>query len=96
MVAAPIEELEARAANLIAAAGVGEVEPTMSVPGAGSAPGATIPSIAIRVAGDHLAALRSCDPPVVARTRDGSTWLDVRTIDPCSDQDVVAALKQCV
>jgi L-seryl-tRNA(Ser) seleniumtransferase len=96
MVAAPIEELEARAANIIAAAGVGEVEPTMSVPGAGSAPGATIPSIAIRVAGDHLAALRSCDPPVVARTRDGSTWLDVRTIDPCSDQDVVAALKQCV
>ncbi len=96
MVAASTDDLEFRAANIIAAAGVGEIEPTLSVPGAGSAPGATIPSIGIRIAGDHLGVLRSCDPPVVARTREGSTWLDLRTIDPRSDQDVSAALKQCV
>ena len=96
MVAVSIDDLEMRAASIIAAAGVGDIAPTMSVPGAGSAPGATIPSVGIRIAGDHLAVLRSCEPPIVARTRDGSTWLDLRTIDPRSDQDVAAALKQCV
>jgi L-seryl-tRNA(Ser) seleniumtransferase len=96
MVAASTDDLELRAANIIAAAGVGEIAPTLSVPGAGSAPGATIPSVGIRIVGDHLVVLRSSDPPVVARTREGSTWLDLRTIDPCSDQDVAAALKQCV
>jgi L-seryl-tRNA(Ser) seleniumtransferase len=96
MVAASRQDLELRATDLIAAAGLGAVEPTLSVPGAGSAPGETIPSIGIRVAGDHLDMLRTCDPPIVARTRDGSTWLDLRTIDPRSDDDVAAALKRCV
>jgi L-seryl-tRNA(Ser) seleniumtransferase len=96
MVAASRQDLERRAADIIAAAGIGEIEPTLSVPGAGSAPGETIPSIGIRVAGDHLDMLRTCDPPIVARTRDGSTWLDLRTIDPRSDDDVAAALKRCV
>ena len=96
MVAASRQDLELRAANIIAAAGIGAIEPTLSVPGAGSAPGETIPSIGIRVAGDHLDVLRTCDPPIVARTRDGSTWLDLRTIDPRTDDDVAAALKRCV
>ncbi len=96
MVAATLEDLELRATRIIAASGVGAIQPTLSVPGAGSAPGETIPSIGIRILGDHLAVLRSSDPPVVARTRDGSTWLDLRTIDPCSDEDVTAALKRCV
>ena len=95
MVAATTNELRARADTIVAAAGVGEVEETQAVPGAGSAPGTTIPSIGIRVAGDRLAVLRSCDPPVVARTRDGGTLLDLRTIDPGSDDAVVAALRRC-
>jgi L-seryl-tRNA(Ser) seleniumtransferase len=74
---------------------VGEVEPTEAVPGAGSAPGTTIPSIGIRVAGDRLALLRSFDPPIVARTRDGSTWVDLRTVEPGSDGAVAAALRRC-
>jgi hypothetical protein len=40
--------------------------------------------------------LRSCDPPIVARARDGSTWLDLRTIDPGSDGAVAAAMRRCV
>ncbi|MEP7114596.1 MAG: L-seryl-tRNA(Sec) selenium transferase, partial [Ilumatobacteraceae bacterium] len=95
MIAATIEDLQIRAAQIIAAAGVGVVEQTQAVPGAGSAPGATIPSIGIRIAGDHLAVLRSCHPPVVARTRDGSTVLDLRTVDPGSDGALAAALRQC-
>ncbi len=95
MVAATTDELQTRAGEIIAAAGVGEIEPTQAIPGAGSAPGTTIPSIGIRIAGDQLAVLRSCVPPVVARTRDGSTLLDLRTVEPGSDGAVAAALRRC-
>ena len=95
MVAATIEDLEIRAREIIAAAGVGAIEPTEAVPGAGSAPGTTIPSIGIRIDGDRLSVLRSNDPPVVARTRDGATLLDLRTVEPGSDGAVVAALRRC-
>ena len=95
MVTATVDDLQQRAGKIVATAGVGEVEPTQAVPGAGSAPGATIPSIGIRIAGDQLALLRSCDPPIVARTRDGATLLDLRTIDPGSDGAVAAALRRC-
>ena len=95
MVAATTDDLHTRAGEIIAAAGVGVIEATEAVPGAGSAPGTTIPSIGIRITGDQLAVLRSCDPPVVARTRDGSTFLDLRTVEPGSDGAVAAALRRC-
>ena len=96
MVAATTDELRARADKTITVAGLGEVVSTQAIPGAGSAPGTTIESIGIRIAGDRLAALRACTPPVIARTRDGGTLIDLRTVDPGSDDDVVAALQQCV
>ena len=70
MAAAPVDELRARAAAIAAATGAEPVA-TDALPGAGSAPGATIPSFGVRLAGDHLAALRAHDPPVIARGRDG-------------------------
>jgi len=96
MATATTDELRTRAETITASAGTGEIVPTQAVPGAGSAPGTTIPSIGIRLSGDQLAVLRSCDPPIVARARDGSTWLDLRTIDPGSDGAVAAAIRQCV
>jgi L-seryl-tRNA(Ser) seleniumtransferase len=95
MVAASTDELRARAGKIVAAANVGEIVPTDAVPGAGSAPGTTIPSVGIRVAGDHQSALRSHTPPIIARTHDGATWLDLRTIDPSNDDDIAAALRRC-
>lgn len=95
MVAVSNNDLRVRAAAIIAAAGTGVIVETQAVPGAGSAPGATIPSIGIRIAGDRLALLRSGDPPIIARTRDGSTWLDLRTVDHGSDAAVAAALRRC-
>jgi L-seryl-tRNA(Ser) seleniumtransferase len=67
-----------------------------SLPGAGSAPGATIPSRGIAIDGDHLAALRSATPPIVARARDGRTYLDLRTVDPADDAHVAGALTTLV
>jgi L-seryl-tRNA(Ser) seleniumtransferase len=95
MASATVDDLRRRAEWIVATAGTGEVDATEAVPGAGSAPGTTIPSIGIRLRGDHLAALRSSDPPIIARARDGSTWLDLRTIDPGSDDAVAAAVRRC-
>ncbi len=69
-----------------------EAVATEALPGAGSAPGATIPSYGVRLAGDHLAALRANDPPVIARARDGVTVLDLRAVEPADDAVVTAAV----
>ena len=63
-----------------------------ALPGAGSAPGITMPSRALAVDGDHLAGLRAAATPVIARTRGGRTFLDLRAVDPLHEPHVVAAL----
>ncbi len=95
MVAASLELLTARGVAIVRRAGVGHIVESEAIPGAGSAPGARIPSVAIRVAGDHLATLRAQRPPVIARTRDGATLLDLRTIHPSDDGHVAHALAAC-
>ena len=89
MVSLSDSSLRSRAERICARAGIGEVVDTEALPGAGSAPGVTIPSAGIVLDGDHLAALRAHTPPVVARTRDDRTFLDLRSVDP-SDDDTVA------
>jgi L-seryl-tRNA(Ser) seleniumtransferase len=88
---APAEKLEARARSIAAACG-GEVLATDALPGAGSAPGATIPSWGIVLAGDHRAALRAHDPPVLARATEGRTILDLRAVEEGDDDVLIAAL----
>jgi L-seryl-tRNA(Ser) seleniumtransferase len=66
-----------------------------SVPGAGSVPGATIPTQLIRIAGnedDIWSRLASCDPPVIGTRRDGFVHLDLRSVLPTDDGHVRAAL----
>ena len=73
----------------------GAVVDAESVPGAGSVPGETIPSPALRLPGRGDAAwkhLVSLDPPIVGRRRDDALMLDLRTVDPADDDLVVAAL----
>jgi L-seryl-tRNA(Ser) seleniumtransferase len=92
MVAQPVAELRDRAEKIAAAAGVGTVTEMQAVPGAGSAPGVTIASCGIVLAGDQLAALRAQATPIVARVREGRTFLDLRSVDPCDDTLVAEAL----
>jgi L-seryl-tRNA(Ser) seleniumtransferase len=96
MVAASLEELTRRAEWVVQTAGAGEVVPSEAVPGAGSAPGTTIPSVAVRLPGDRLSALRGHTPPVVARTRDGATLLDLRSVHPSDDHHLAHAVQACV
>jgi L-seryl-tRNA(Ser) seleniumtransferase len=85
--------LLARAAAVVDSAGIGAVERTDAVVGAGAAPDATVPSAAIAISGDHSEALRAASPlPIVARVHHGRTLIDLRAIDPADDALIVDAL----
>jgi L-seryl-tRNA(Ser) seleniumtransferase len=85
------EDLRRRASAL----GVGECVDTVAVAGAGAVPGLELPSAGVAVTGDHAAALRAHDPPVIARVRDGYTVCDLRAVDPADDPVVAKALLEC-
>jgi L-seryl-tRNA(Ser) seleniumtransferase len=66
-----------------------------SVPGAGSAPGATIPTKLIRIGGDAdrlWSSLAKAPTPVIGTRREGSLYLDLRSVLPLDDAAVRAAL----
>lgn len=92
MVAAPLESLRARAERLVASTGHGEVVATDALPGAGSSPGASMPSVGIALDGDMLAALRAHVPPVVARVEGRRTILDLRSVAPGDDAVLESAI----
>jgi L-seryl-tRNA(Ser) seleniumtransferase len=97
MVATPLDELQRRAERIVAA--VVDVDPTAraapmeALPGAGSAPGVTMPSYGIVLDGDRLASLRDHEPAVIGRSRDGRTMLDLRSVRPDDDAVVVEAIR---
>ncbi len=93
MVTTPVETLRARAEAIVEATGVGAAESMEALPGAGSAPGVTMPSHGVVLDGDGLAALRAHPTPVIARVRDGRTHLDLRTVFPDDDAVVIDALR---
>ena len=73
--------------------GVGEPVSCASVPGGGTLPGVEIPSAGVAVGGDHAAALRARQPPIIARFADGRTVCDLRTVDPADDAHLATALR---
>jgi L-seryl-tRNA(Ser) seleniumtransferase len=89
---APTDALRRRAREVAAAAGGVEVVDCASVAGGGSLPGTEIPSVGVQRAGDHTAALRAWDPPVIARAHDGATLCDLRSVDPADDDVLAKAL----
>jgi L-seryl-tRNA(Ser) seleniumtransferase len=89
MASIPREQLASRA-KAIDAGAIVECE---SLPGAGSLPGVTIPSIGIAVPGDLTASLRSAEPAIIARVREGETVCDLRTVDPRDDAHLATALR---
>jgi L-seryl-tRNA(Ser) seleniumtransferase len=89
MATIPVDELRARAQALDA----GAVVDTVAVAGGGTLPGVEIPSAGIALAGDHAAALRAADPPIIARVQDDTTTLDLRTVEPAQDAHVAATVR---
>ncbi|MCU1400186.1 MAG: selA [Acidimicrobiales bacterium] len=92
MVATPVDVLRQRAAELCASTTGATLEKSTAMPGAGSAPGATMPSVAVVIDGDHLAHFRDRAVPIIGRVRDGRTLLDLRSVHPDDDVLLGAAL----
>ena len=97
MATAGYEELELRHRAVLDDSGAaGTVVAGESVPGAGSVPGETIPSPAIRLdagADEEWMALVAAETPIVGRRRDGALQLDLRTVDPGDDEYVAGVLR---
>ncbi len=94
MAGAPLDALRSRAGALVDAVGAGTVVDTEAIPGAGSAPGAVIPSAGVRLDGDVTTALRRLDRPVVARRIQQATMADLRSVDPADDAALAEAIRR--
>lgn len=104
MLSASVETLRDRAGRLAECAKAQGVQATVvelkSVVGGGTFPGVEIGSYGIRIEADErgvdeLAAdLRDASVPLVGRVENGSFWIDVRTVLPTQDDDVVKLLSQ--
>lgn len=72
------------------------VVPADAYLGGGSAPERPVPGEALAVVGGEalLARLRTGEPPVVGYVRDDRVILDLRTVDPRDDADLLAAVRR--
>ncbi len=99
MAALPDDELEARLAAVLAASAVkGEVREGASVPGAGSVPGATVPSPVLAITAQDpdtvWAQLLAAQPvAVVARREAGQVVIDLRAVAPEDDRLLAEAIR---
>jgi L-seryl-tRNA(Ser) seleniumtransferase len=69
-----------------------EIIDSDALPGAGSAPGVSIPSVAITIKADVVEKLRGYAPPVIARQDRNHTVIDMRSFLSIDDDVVVDAL----
>jgi L-seryl-tRNA(Ser) seleniumtransferase len=89
-------DLEARATAVLVASEVnGHIVVGNSTLGAGSSPGAAIPSPLLEcdVPESVFSDLLRAEPPILTRRQSGRLLIDFRTVDPASDQHVAAALR---
>ena len=102
LLSAPLASLEARARHLVERLRVASLEaeagPGSSLVGGGTYPEVEIPSWTVRVdpaplgADERARRLRLGRPPLVVRVEEGRVVLDLRTVFPEQDADVMAAL----
>jgi hypothetical protein len=92
MATTPVQELATRAERIITSTGVGDSVALDSLIGAGSAPGSTIESHGISLAGDQRAKLRHHATPVIARTVANTTHIDLRSVHPDDDSIIIDAV----
>jgi L-seryl-tRNA(Ser) seleniumtransferase len=97
MTTASIDTLQMRAHDIVsklpsAQASVIRVVETEALPGAGSAPGSSIPSVAISITGDHSVSLRRHDTPVIARIDGAETIIDLRSCSAGDDGIITQAI----
>jgi L-seryl-tRNA(Ser) seleniumtransferase len=91
----PDPEAHGRRVRAVAAALGADVAIVLGYLGGGSAPEAGIPAEAVALPDDDglLARLRDGRPAVIAYQKEGRLVLDLRTVDPEDDHDLVAAVR---
>jgi L-seryl-tRNA(Ser) seleniumtransferase len=102
MLGASLDQLQSRAAHIVSACGAAclrlDIVDGRSAIGGGALPEETLPTRLVRISADGVAAselagrLRGGEPALVGRVEHDAVILDVRTIDPSEDQEVVCAL----
>lgn len=70
------------------------VTETASLVGGGGAPGAELPSRALTLDPELAVPLRTGDPAVVGRTKNGSLILDLRGVEPPRDDALGQAIRR--
>jgi L-seryl-tRNA(Ser) seleniumtransferase len=100
MIAAPLEQVRARAETWRQALGAGEVIPGESTVGGGSLPGETLPTFLLALPArspDRLAErLRQGQPPVIARLQADQVVLDPRSVLPEQDEQLLEVVKSAL
>jgi L-seryl-tRNA(Ser) seleniumtransferase len=93
-----VDSLADRAAAIVAAVGDPRCASVSmsSVPGGGTLPDRTIPSYGVCLAGSFGTALRRFSLPIAARSEQGKTLCDLRTVDPADDAVLIAAITQAL
>jgi L-seryl-tRNA(Ser) seleniumtransferase len=89
------EEMRERAERVRASIPQLELIAGESVAGGGSTPGQTLPTWLLALSGDAVAnerALRANDPPVIGRIENDRLILDLRTVFPEEEEDLLAAI----
>ncbi len=95
MIRASADEIRDRAERLRERLPQLEIIAGESVAGGGSTPGQKLPTWLLALPGDaaaHERALRSGDPPVIARVEDDRLVLDLRTVFPEDEPELIRAL----
>lgn len=92
MVSQTRDSLHRRASAIVKKTQSGTVVDTEALVGAGSAPGTTLPSCGIALSGDLRERLRLNTTPIIARTIDATTYLDLRSVHPDDDALISDAL----
>lgn len=98
MIREPAERIRQRAEHLAAQLppGSAEVVPGRSVVGGGSTPEQSLPTWLVAIRGADASGLeqrlRRSEPPIIARIQDGRLLLDLRTVFPEEEPELVAAL----
>lgn len=97
MASLSVADIEARVGGVLAGTEGAAIKDGQSIPGAGSVPGATIPTKLIALPGSADAVyseLASHDPPIIARRRDTTAVIDLRSVLPADDAHVADAIRQ--
>ena len=105
MLTMSVDEIDRRARALATAIAAGgratcDVIDGESTIGGGSAPGSSLPTRLVAVVPDNTTAesleqaLRTGEPPIIARLQQGAVVIDLRTVEPEDDQAIVAALRK--